>query len=221
MKKIFVCIPLNWDVVPSFFFHSCCLMQRYAIGKYDFNILTSKTAYLDIMRYQLVTMALSHDPDYILWLDADQIYPKDTPEILMKHIDSGKMVAGGVTPHRGSGIPLVYDIQDNSECRYSKDVRPESGIHKVDGMGFGGVMMNPEVFKKVGADCFQMYWDKETNNKIGEDVVFYKQCKEKGIDVWCDTDLLFDHLVVGGIGFADLPPPEKSPRLWIPGQARG
>lgn len=216
MKKILACIPLSWDVIFGDFFYSCHLMQRQVASKYDFSIVTTNAPYLDMMRQQLVNVALAHKPDYILWLDADQTYPPETPEILINHIDDGKLVVGGVTPHRGTRRPLIYDFNEEGGVIYRDNVKLKNGLIKVGGMGFGGVMMNPDVFNKVDGNCFKMYWHEKFDTKVGEDVVFYNQCKEKNIDVWCDTDLLYDHLMTRGIGFAENLLLQKDNKIWIP-----
>jgi len=186
-------------------------MLQYAAGKYVLAVTTSKSAYLDMMRQSALEMARRHSPDYILWLDADQTYPMETPEILMKHIDSGKLVVGGLTPHRESGAPMAYSIKDDLSIEDRTDVKPYSGLKKVDGMGFGGVMINPKVFDTLDDTCLQSSWHPKYKTKIGEDVTFYKNCKDHNIGVWCDTGLCFEHVVVTSLRFH-----KQKPKLVIP-----
>jgi len=150
---------------------------------------------MDKMRDDLVETALKCNPDYILWLDADQIYPPETPEILMWHMDNGRSVVGGITPDRGSGEPLVYEmLPDDGGVAKRDDVTVGRGLIPVDAMGFGGVMTNPEIFKKMKPPYFQMTWNRKLKASIGEDIKFYTNCKKYGIDVWCDTNLLYEHI---------------------------
>lgn len=199
MKNIACCIHLSWDFVPKQFMMSCFKMMAYATGKYDLGILCSGGCYMDKVRDALVEESLKNDPDYILWLDADQVYPEDTPEILMKGIDSGKSVVGGVTPLRRyreplDGKPSVWDINLESNIGHRRDISLNYGLIRVDGMGLGGVMMNPEIFKKLEYPWFFQVWDKEKARRPGVDLQFYGNCKRAGIDVWCDTNLFFEHL---------------------------
>lgn len=200
-KVIICCIPLNWEVVPTQFFLSVALMQQYAAGRYIFAISASKAAYIDMMRYKALASAQKHSPDYLLWLDADQVYPMETPEILMKHIDSGKLVVGGITPHRADGKPLVYNIEKDGQMSDRKDIKPYMGMKKVEGMGLGGIMMNPKIFDTLDTECLQSSWHPELNIKMGEDLAFYANCKKHNIGVWCDTDLCFEHIVVSTLKF--------------------
>ena len=100
MKEVVCLVPLSWDFVPACFLHSWTNMTDYANGRYRIRMVATRSPYLDSLRDLLVRQALDGDPDYILWLDADQRYPADSPEKLMKHVDEGRLVVGGVTPHR-------------------------------------------------------------------------------------------------------------------------
>jgi len=176
-------------------------MMAYAVGKYDLGILSCGGCYMDKVRDALIEEALKYDPDYILWLDADQTYPKETPEILMRHIDSGKSIVGGVTPLKKYGEPLdgkpsVWDVDADTNFGHHREISLNYGLIRVDGMGLGGIMMNPEVFKILEYPWFFQMWNKEEKRRPGVDFQFYGNCKRAGIDVWCDTDLIYEHIGV-------------------------
>lgn len=162
-------------------------------------IMTRSLAYSDKLKDLMARDCLKIPCDYIFWIDADQTYPKDTPERLMKHIDSGKSIVGGLVPHRGNGLPNIYNSIPGSSLYQHKKVYPGDGLIKVDAMGFGGVMMKPEVFQKMEYPWFRMKWNNEINDMLGMDFTFYGNCAKAGIDVWCDTDLVFDHLAVKSV----------------------
>lgn len=194
-RLVICCIPLSWKFIPVDFFESWCKMVGYSIGKYQLGMITANCCYMDKMRDDLGKNAMKYKPDYLLWLDADQIYPADTPERLMRHVDNGKLVVGGLTPDRASGEPLVYEIVPGDEGVIKRnDVTVGQGLIKVDAMGFGGIMTSPKVFKIMKPPYFQMTWNRKLRGTLGEDVRFYNNCKHAGIDVWCDTNLLYEHL---------------------------
>jgi len=194
-RFIICCIPLSWQFIPVDFFQSWCRMVGYSVGRYQLGMITASCCYMDKMRDDLVRDSLKNNPDYLLWLDADQMYPPDTPERLMRHIDAGRLVVGGLTPDRGSGEPLVYEMAPGNKGVIKRDdVTVGQGLIKVDAMGFGGIMTSPEVFKIMKPPYFQMTWNRKLKGTIGEDVKFYQNCKHYGIDVWCDTNLLYEHL---------------------------
>ena len=208
MKRIVACVPLSWDFVPTLFFHSWNKMHYYSHNKYDLRMISSSSCYMDKMRDDLVLAAMRHKPDYILWIDADQTYAENTPEILMKHVDSGKSIVGGLTPQNMTGGANIYNFVHNKGVLVRNDVTPEQGLIKCDAMGMGGVMMKPEVFEKLQLPCFTMRWEDDISRYPGEDVQFYANCKKAGIDVWCDTNLVFGHIATRSVTFM-LAPEEK------------
>ena len=174
-------------------------MQDYAHGKYRLAIMTRDAAYSDKLRDLMARDAMQIPCDYIFWIDADQTYPPDSPERLMKHIDSGKLVVGGLVPHRGNGLPNVYMAIPGSPLYRHRKVYEGEGVIKVDAMGLGGVMMNPEVFRKMEYPWFRQYWDESIKDALGMDFTFYKNCARAGIDVWCDTSLVYGHLALKNV----------------------
>lgn len=202
MKNIACCIHLSWDYVPKAFLASCYSMWKYSVGKYNLTMLTCGGCYMDKAKDELAKKALKGNPDYILWLDADQSYPANTPEVLMKHVDDGKLIVGGVTPLRRfgdpqlDGKPSVWDLDSNATAARYRKISLHQGLLKVDAMGLGGIMTSPEVFKILEYPRFSLIWNKEEKRRLGVDLQFFANCKKAGIDVWCDTGLLYEHMEV-------------------------
>jgi hypothetical protein len=203
MKEVVCLVPLSWDFVPACFLDSWTNMTDYANGRYRIRMVAIRSPYLDSLRDLLVKAALAGKPDYILWLDADQRYPADTPEKLMKHVDDGKLVVGGVTPHRSTGQPMIYDFipEEDYKFLYRTKNNKLSGVQKISGMGMGGVMVHPKVYREIlEPPFFQHAWDRVKGRQAGEDTVFYKSCEKAGIDVWCDYDLYYRHMAQVEVG---------------------
>ena len=177
-------------------------MAQYAAEKYNLGIITNGGCYGDSARDNLAREVMGHNPDYILWLDADQTYPANTPEILMKHVDDGKLVVGGVSPLKKKsdngldGKPSVWDLDIVSNRIRHREVSLHQGLVKVEGMGLGGIMVNPEIFRTMEYPWFRRMWNQGEKALFGADFSLYANCKKAGIDVWCDTDLIFGHMEV-------------------------
>jgi hypothetical protein len=178
-------------------------MFAYAKGKYDFSPITIHGPYIDTNRDTLISQAFRLEPDYILFLDDDQTYPPDTPEILMKHIDMGVEqhganyhvdIVGGVTPRKVTHTPMLWDYEDG-EVKFWDSLNGQTGLTKVAGMGMGGVMLRPWVFQRLESPYFKIH-DKPTYRLHGEDMAFYLKCGEVGIDIWADLDLQYGHMVM-------------------------
>ena len=80
-------------------------------------------------------------------------------------------------------VANTFDVRNANIC---------NGLMKVDVASMGGMMMKPTIFEKLKFPYFNTGWSKTTY--VGEDIYFYRQCKNKGIDVWCDPGLKFGHM---------------------------
>ena len=171
-------------------------MLYYSMGKYTLAFIAVQCPYIDIARDILVKQALDKKSDYIMFLDDDQTYPPNTPEILMKHIDDGKLIVGGVTPIRCSGKPMIWDYKEElgKPVAMWDTAEGMTDVKKASGMGMGGVMIDLSVFQTLSPPYFKISGDSREYMRYGEDIIFYLKCKDVGIDVWCDTNLRYGHL---------------------------
>lgn len=202
MKKIIACIPFARDTIFRHFFFSWSAMLYYARGRYDLGVTMIYGPYIDANRDFLISTAMKENPDYYLFLDDDQVYPENTPEILMNHIDSGVEIVGGVTPKKEDAKPMLWDW-DGKKINLWNDLRGHDGLIKVDGMGLGGVMIAPSVFDKLEPPYFKIDATSRRYRNHGEDISFYIKCKENGIGAYCDTRLQYGHVMANVIGVGE------------------
>lgn len=202
MKHIVACIPFARDYIYRKFFSSWTNMLFYAKGKYDLSLVTAYGPYIEVNRDSLTLQALRMQPDKLLFLDDDQTYPPNTPEILMNH---DKLVVGGVTPMKDDAKPMLWDwgADDFSKIDLWDSLDGKSGLTKVSGLGMGGVMVDPKVFTRLKPPYFQIDRDIERYKDHGEDISFYKKCVKDGIDIWVDLDLQYGHLFIQEIRLGD------------------
>ena len=195
-KKVTIAMPLSWTHCWSPFVLSFIQMCLYSSEYYKLAIYTSNTSLIDKMREVLADEVITTNPDYVLWIDADQLYPMETLVKLARHVDSGKLVVGGLTPDKRTGKPMVYRfLNEFGSCAQDKMFETNRGVVKVDAMGFGGIMMGREVLEKIKFPRFPRVWDDGMQSLVGEDFGFYNLCRRNGIDVWADTDLHYSHMV--------------------------
>jgi len=190
MKTVACLIPLSWEVVPRQFFFSFSAMLMYSQGKYHMLMLTARGASIANMHEKMVEAALKANVDYIFHVDADEVYPNDTPERLMKHIDDGKDVVFGLVLSNAQDGYVAYEFQENPLKLVPSDIKPNSGIVEVGCTGMGGLMVNPKVYEKLDKPYFTSPFFKHA-----PDTSLCYQCKQKGIKMWVDTDLHYGHIV--------------------------
>lgn len=199
-KKLAIALPLSWSHVPSPFFLSFVQMCLKSAGNYILSIYNTNTSLIDKMREVLAEEIKSGQPDYILWIDADQLYPMDTIDRLAKHVDDGHLVVGGVTPDKHTAKPMVYKfLNELGTASRDRNFEVSRGLVKVDCMGFGGIMVAGEVMDRIQPPYFPRDWDEAMQSYVGEDFGFYNKCRKAGIDVWCDTDLHYSHMVATAV----------------------
>ena len=170
-------------------------MFSHAYADYKVNIITSKRTLIDHCREQLVMVAKTQNPDYILWIDADQTYPADTVKILANHIDNGCMVVAGVTPCRDTGQIMALDFPDEGPLAQRVDnFEINRGLVRSHCIGGGGVMWNPKILDIIPPPYFARTELDLRGMTIGEDVSFYWKVRLAGVDLWIDTDLHYGHI---------------------------
>ena len=194
-KRVVCCVPVSWPYIATECFMSCLDMKEYSFNKdYQLVFIYGRSCYIDHNREGLVDTALTLKPDYILWLDVDAIYPKDLPAIFIKHIDDGKLLISGFYVRKDNGLPSVYtfekDMFDQRERAHLRALERNTGVIPIDATGLQGVMMHPSVFNDIERPYFYI----DHKNKEGEDIRFYRMCREVGIQTWCDTSVYVPHL---------------------------
>ncbi len=157
--------------------------------KHDIDLFTSSGTLIFDQRNKLVETAIENKADYLLFVDADMRFPKDTLKILMAH---DKDIIGVNATTRSEPVkPTAKNFivnQDQSVDWLPIYSNAMSGISKADGIGCGVMLVKTKVFKAMEEPYF--YFEQLGNNKIlGEDIYFCIKAKDEGFDTWVDHDL--------------------------------
>ena len=190
MSRIAILIPARgqMEVATAFDLVAMC---AYTIKttKHEIDLFTSAGTLIFDQRNNLVKTAVEVKADYLLFVDADMRFPKDTLKILMSH---NKDIIGVNATTRSEPVkPTAKNFVVNED--QSVDWIPiysnaKSGIEKADGIGCGVMLVNTRVFKAMEEPYF--YFEQLSNNKLlGEDIYFCIKAKDAGFDTWVDHDL--------------------------------
>lgn len=229
MKKVVVSIPITWDKVSTAFFQSFLDITRYDIQKelrekYDLslNFMVTQTFPIDRNRNEVIEMAMEqYQADYLLFLDADQVFPKLTipwlfeslfakPEfdvvsgVYFKKNDDNHAVLGHYVPDIDPEVRKVLRrygfADDNGQYLF---YRPQqSFLHgksfPIDVSGMGCLLVRTECLKRIEQPYFK-YFDRFlcpdwTEKGLSEDMVFFAKLKQAGIKVLCDSRVMCGHL---------------------------
>ena len=139
---------------------------------------------VDLAREALAEWALQGPVDYLLWLDADHSFPRDTMLRLMAH---DKPIVGANYRHRrlpDEARSTAANIVDGQTVSIAS--RAE-GVEAVDVVGLGVCLTKAEVFRALPKPWFEM-------GRFGEDASFCLKAKAHGFQP------CVDHALSGEVG---------------------
>lgn len=161
-------------------------------------------------RHRLTAEATLWGADYILWMDTDHVFPADSLcQLWARNVDIvGCNYARRCEPTAPTAAKIVTDDADrdhNNLVYTTREKYNDATMEEVSHMGFGLCLMRTSIFdrlqtraEELGEPSFMplfMFELKEDRmGVIGEDVFFFKKCRDAGLTVWCD------HGVSGGVG---------------------
>lgn len=204
--NLLIALPSPDVVLPEFSFDNLPAIIAYT-KKLDFvdNVFISyqKGVRTDRNRNMILERAIeAGNVDYILWLDVDMLYPHN---IVERYFEKGRPeIIGCLYFKRGDDYePVVYFKNPNKEFTYmSIDPRkvPQNAILDVDGLGFGGMMVSMDVYKKMGDDKWSVYGEQfhiptKGGNQLTHDINFCRIAKDTyGVSVACHMGVRPGHI---------------------------
>jgi len=193
-----VCIPARGQMEVATAFDLAAMVGfMVKTTKHDIDIYTAAGTLIFDQRNKLVKTSIEAKCDYIVFIDADMRFPKDTIMRLLRH--QKDIIGVNATTRTEPVIPTAKNltINEDGSCTwlpiYSNSL---DGISKADGIGCGVMMIKASVFAKLQEPYF--YFEQLPDNKIlGEDIYFCIKAKDAGIDTWVDHDLSMDIKHIG------------------------
>lgn len=204
MKSLLALVPVYQSVsAPGF--RSLMALTKNAGRYFNFNYQIHTGSYIPVARNLLMRAAYLQEPDYVLCIDTDQVFTINDVLNLIKHYDDSDYdILSGDIYIRGDklGMPknhMAYDFDSEGHVVW-KDLT--EGITKVDGTGFGFLLMSGKVLTKIvkgfnGAPLFDTAIESRFLDKpfkySGEDVYFFRKVKELGLKAGVDADVHIGH----------------------------
>jgi hypothetical protein len=142
-------------------------------------------------RERVIDMSLRCGADYILFWDADMLFTDRVFFQLLQH--KKPVVAALAFTAREPIAPVLYSFRDHTDTgpQITTTVDPifeykRNSLIQVDAVGFGVVMVQASVFRRIPKPWFN-------NPGIGEDIQFSIMCKRYGIPIFADTSARVIH----------------------------
>lgn len=188
--KTMVVVPCM-DMVYTEFCQS--LRRMKTIGDTRFDFLSCSLIYK--ARTDLGLIAIKEKADFVLWLDSDMVFPSDLLVDLMKDIEGRDIVTGIYHMRRPPFRPVIYKTlkqgltpAENETEHY--DDYPKDGLFRVDGCGFGAVLMRGSVLQAVVDRYHELF---APLPGYGEDLSFCVRARGCGFEIWADPKIQLGH----------------------------
>ena len=157
-------------------------------------------------RHRLVAEALAWEADWMLWLDADHVFPADALVRLLAH---GLPVVGCNYPRRFTPTAPTAALDSGDDDRpagllYTTREKAQAGeVEPCAHLGFGLLLIDMRVFDALQANAeahgdgnfLPLFLFEPTPDKVGmvgEDVFFFRKLAEAGIVPHCDHRLSWE-----------------------------
>lgn len=198
--KIGIAIPAPQQVSPDFSLSNLPAILGYTRDKFPKSKLIIKHqtgVRTDKNRNIMVKEFLEeHKVDFILHLDADEIYPPDIIERYLEANENDKIDIIGAYYFKRAfpyhPIGYVLNTGDDKETKPYKQLMPqfvERGVvYEVDGLGFGGMFVARHVYEGMGKDKWTHYGvnfhiPEETTDGLTHDLQFCHDAKKHGFSI--------------------------------------
>jgi len=189
--RVGICIPSRGDMMIGTAFDlatMCGYDSRFRQG--DQAIYTVAGTLIFDQRNKLAQAALDNNCDYVLWIDADMRFPKNTIERLIAHDKDivGVNATTRTSPVGPTAKRLVIDFDKKENHWYSVVSKGKTGIEKVTAIGCGVMLVKRKVFEQTKKPWFYFY-ELPGGKTLGEDVHFCVAAHDAGFETWVDHDL--------------------------------
>jgi hypothetical protein len=185
--KVSICTPVYQDPSYAYTTSLAGLLLRPRPADLDLQCIHARGPAVCVNRNSMAAAALESGSDFILWIDADQLFPAHALEALLAH--SAPIVACNYStktnPQRSTVQgPIGTDVTSPADGPATQEV---------DRAGFGLILTAAEVFRRMPRPWFVQ------DNGISEDYNFCDHARELGFSILVDHRLSRE---VGHVGQA-------------------
>ncbi len=154
---------------------------------------------VSVARNKCVEEFINQGYDYLFFIDADTVPPVDA---IKKMLAAKKKIISGVTCNLKlceDGVlrpaPMVMKYADPKKPEDGLlPILKREGVEEVDGFGMSCCLIHKSIFDGWKKPWFTEQFVAEKGKKaIGEDLLFCRKAKEKGIKLYADFSIHCDH----------------------------
>lgn len=211
--KIALCIPTHRQVEAKFTQCLASMIVRTLKAKIeldgemvqpDIQTFMVSCSLLTESRNRLVAEAINWEADYMLWLDADHVFPDDA---LLRLLSRNRLVVGCNYARRFTPTAPTaskFGADDEMELLWTTKEKAEADeVEEVAHFGLGLCLIDMRVFHAVEQKAMEEglphFWPlfridptEDGIRFIGEDVYFFRKIREAGVPVHIDHALSWE-----------------------------
>jgi GT2 family glycosyltransferase len=192
MTKTLIAVP-SMDYVAAGFAASLAMLRK--TGDTLVSFICGSLIY--DARNKLGAQAIKLEADQVLWLDSDMTFEPDTLTRLMQTMkDKDADIVSGLyfrrsAPYTPVAFSKVSIDPETNASTHQDYTGPLEGVHEVEGIGFGCVLMKTDVL----FDVFGKYGGGfDPVGHFGEDLSFCWRARELGYKIMLDTGVKCGHI---------------------------
>jgi len=195
--KLAVLVPCR-DMLHAAFAKSLTeLVKLNTSSGIDTHVIMDASTVLLTQRERLGLEAQKVGAEYMLWLDSDMVFPATTALRLMAHNEP--VVAANYIrrqlPAKGVAYETIGDWQN------PLPFEPQDELASVEGIGMGCMLVKTAILSKIAQPWFEFGWTPESNDHLGEDMIFCQKMAQAGYTVKVDTQLSMEMRHLGTWAF--------------------
>lgn len=227
-KTLLVYVPMTYPTVSTRFLESFMDLLDVSIPGVKIIRKISKTFPLDRSRNEMADLATSnkYKADWILFVDGDNILPKDTIPRLLAHCSDEFPVVSGLYFRKVSpyvAVPGHYSDwkshenirktiegmgfvdKEGNQCLFYKPIKDFTTVQPVDVSGMGCLLVRTDVFKKLDLPYFAYFNPYSLGGDFSihhssEEMLFFCKLRKAGIKTLLDPTIRCGHEVFKVIG---------------------
>jgi hypothetical protein len=196
-SKLAVLSPTRDQVHAAF---SKCMIELVKLNTMkglDTHVIYDASTVLLTQRERLALEARKIGAEYMLWLDSDMVFPATTALRLLAHKED--IVCANYIrrqpPYKGVAYPKIGDWENPLPFESQDD------LAEVEGIGMGCMLMKTSILDKIPQPWFEFGWTPESNDHLGEDMIFCQKMAAVGHTVKVDTQLSMEMRHLGTYAF--------------------
>jgi len=186
MKRILIAIPTARHIEPETF---KSIYDLEVPSGYSTDFAYFGSYQVDYTRNHIAAKAREYD--YLLAVDSDMTFGKDTLSKLLSH---DKDIVSGLYIKK-SLDKTEYEIYTKVEGRFKPYTRLTTDqLFEVDACGFGCVLVKSSVFASLEYPAFRNTWLDPNDFGMTEDLYFCRLAKQNNFKIWVDPKIYCGHI---------------------------